>query len=363
MAATVENFFDNTDTGRKNLRTCILYEYLRGCTPREALLELKKAKSDCSSIEEVVYWFARFDIGKYSPLLENIENVHDYNAYGPQHESHQLNQDELKKINEKREDFLKTATERPDRVNKDEVNFFKDLNEHTEFKEIEIRANTQSRPKYISIAMECKTEGKTHTAMSEIYDCNNGVVLRCARNTCFFEGKDFYNYLGVTVEELKTLRSKCNNKRITKLTFQFDEKNQSCELYNYLFGKARNPISIDENHQILFKATELCLRNGNKPVTKSIEVSKMFDCKTLIIQEEQLSKEEANRAFQEFGERSQDTNMRECQIHVKSHGVQEDDFKQYSREITVSVDTDLITFKRNSSRSPSAKQAQEKMDH
>ncbi|CAL2031916.1 unnamed protein product [Caenorhabditis brenneri] len=232
--ADAKTFFNTGD----NTRMCLLYEYLRGLTPRQALNELKKAgngKVQPPDISEIIAWFARFRAADYSvdaearkrPIVQEHQQTH---------------RDALKEYNDADKEFD------ADNLDTDLMDFLKELDGLVTQKgfnvsELEINVKNGAQPRHVLIGIEYYLEGSGATKehhVVEIYHCGTGVVVRRGQKTKLCEG-DGYSYYTMSVAVCQQVIEKLQSVVIKALTLRIDIPDPACpdrpEDRSNFFGK------------------------------------------------------------------------------------------------------------------------------
>ncbi|EGT59893.1 hypothetical protein CAEBREN_11526 [Caenorhabditis brenneri] len=129
---------------KSNTRMCILYEYLRGLTPRQALNELEKAGSKEVKVSEIIAWFARFKVNEFR-VDKEVDLNEDFGY-----------KQALKAYNDADEHF---DAENLDNLNTALMDFFKKLDglvtqKGFKVSELEINVKNEAQPSHVLIGIE-----------------------------------------------------------------------------------------------------------------------------------------------------------------------------------------------------------------
>ncbi|EGT50528.1 hypothetical protein CAEBREN_09404 [Caenorhabditis brenneri] len=222
--ANAATFFD---TGN-NTRMCLLYEYLRGLTPRQALNELEKAGNKKADISEIIVWFARFRARDYSVDAEATSR--------PIAEEHQVTYNAaLQEYKDANEEF------NVKRLDTDLMDFLKMLDGLVTQKgfyvsEIEINVKNGAQPRHVLIGIEYYLEGSGATKehhVVEIYHCGTGVVVRRGQKTKLCEGEGYFYYT-MSVAVCQQVIEKLQSVVVKALTLRIDLPEDSFNLFEKL---------------------------------------------------------------------------------------------------------------------------------
>ncbi|CAL2041191.1 unnamed protein product [Caenorhabditis brenneri] len=223
-----------------NTRMCILYEYLRGLTPRQALNELEKAGNKEVKVSEIIAWFARFKVNEF-----RVDKEVDLNEdFGYKQALKEYN-DADKHFDAENLDTLDTAL----------MDFLEKLDGLVTQKgfnvsELEINVKNGAQPSHVLIGIEYYFEGseanKGHHVV-EIYHCGTGVLVRRGQQTKLCEG-DGYSYYKMSVAVCQQVIEKLEEKKVKTLTLRIDQEgekappNRPTDSFNF-FGKLEGSLA------------------------------------------------------------------------------------------------------------------------